>query len=168
MDNGVMGKTLDALGNVTKLAANLTEKKETCLPRSSDDSNNTSIGGQNIQIALGEKDSKPPVEEHIHMFPESRALTSEECELALKNSQMHYELEKSKQDYEQKVKNREWEYRMEQERKNDRKRRVVGWIAGAVSAIIGINAGVSIYRDYKLSKNTTMAQKPIKAEGNVQ
>jgi hypothetical protein len=60
----------------------------------SDNSNRASTGSQNIQISMdaGKKKEPKPVEKHVHVYPENRSLTSEECELDLKKAQMEYDL----------------------------------------------------------------------------
>ena len=179
MDNKMMEKTMDTLGNVTKIAANLSEANKEKhidkqpLNRTSDDSNNASTGSQNIQIHMdtGKKKEPKPIEKHIHEFPETRPLTEQECELALKRAQMEYELKKSEQVHFQNMDKREWEHRLEVEKKNEKKgkiRRVVFGLLGAVG--IG-SVAYSFWADYRDHKNAAMAPKlpdgTVKAEGSV-
>lgn len=171
MENKTLEKTLDTLGNVTKIAANLSETKKdppkTIPVGDSDNSNKATTGSQNIQLHVdtGKKKEPKPVEKHIHEFPENRPLTEQECELALKKAQMEYELKKDAQNQVNKAMDREWELLRERERKNERKakiRRIVGGIL--IAAGIG-GLGYSIYADYRDNKNATVAPKAL-PEGN--
>ena len=167
-------KVLDVANSGMKLAANLSEgKKEKTPTPPNDNSNSATSGNQNVQIHMdtGKKNTKP-VEKHIHEFPESRSLTTEECELALKKAQMEYELEKSKQDHIVEVDNRTWEHQLEVERRNERKSTFRGIIA-CIFGAGGIGAvGYSIWRDLRSDKaartnNAIPAQTTAKAEGEV-
>jgi len=177
MDNKIIEKTLDVVGNAAKLGANLTEQKKEkpnpkSVPQTDDNSNKAS---QNIQIALdtGKKKEPKPVEKHIHTFPENRPLTSEECELDLKKAQMEYELKKSEQTYAMKVNEREWQYKMEQEKKNEKKGKIRRIIGGILVAIGISTVGYSIYADYRDHRNQQVAPpalpapEPVKADGEV-
>lgn len=167
------GTMLDTVNNVTKLAANLSEKKEpTHITHSTDDSNRASAGNQTVQIALdgGKKKEPKPVEKHIHTFPEGRALTTEECDLAWKKAQLEADIQRQQMAYVQRCDDREWEHRMQLEKKEQRKRRVAGVIAG-VCAALGIGcAGYGIYADYRDRKNAAAnptAAEPVKVEATV-
>ena len=130
MENKTLEKTLDMAGSVAKIAANLSEVKKDPAPRpftQTDDNSNraNNTGSQNVVVAVDRKKKEPkPVEKHIHEFPEARALTEQECELALKKAQMEYELEKSKQSHIVKMDERNWQHQMELESKNEKKRRI--------------------------------------------
>ena len=170
--------TMNVLENVTKIAANLSEaKKETSKPqtRNSDDSNNASTGSQNIQIHMdaGKKKEQKPVEKHIHEFPENRALTEQECELALKKAQMEYELKKSEQEYSIKVDQRNWAHKLEVEKKNEKRNRIRNIVAGIIGAISvgGICYGIfADYRDHKRCSATPRLPEPepVKTDGTVE
>lgn len=183
MENNTLNKTLDTIGNVTKLAANLSEPKKDIpkpvrpipLHQTDDNSNKASTGSQNIQIHMdtGKKKEPKPVEKHIHEFPENRPLTDQECELALKKAQMDYELRKSEQTYCMKAEDRQWQHRMEVEKKSERRRKIRNGILG-VFAALGVGAvGYSFYADYRDGKNRPVVQKAIpeatavKADGEV-
>lgn len=181
MENNMLEKTMDTLGNVTKIAANLSEAKKTTekavpvRPLNSDDSNNAQTGNQsvNIKVESGHKAKEPkPVEKHIHEFPENRPLTSEECELALKKAQMDYELKKSEQVHYEKVDDREWLHRLEVEKKNERKGKIRRVVAGILCALGAGAVGYSVYADYRNGKFKTTAPKlpteaTVKADGDV-
>lgn len=180
MENNMLEKTMDTLGNVTKIAANLSEaKKEKPAtpprPMNSDDSNNAQTGNQsvNIKVESGRKQKEPkPVEKHIHEFPENRPLTSEECELALKKAQMDYELKKSEQVHFEKMDDREWQHRLEVEKKNERKGKIRRVVAGILCALGAGAVGYSVYADYRNGKFKATGPKlpadaTVKAEGEV-
>ena len=161
-------KTIELANNVTKLAANLSEKPE---PKkdiySNDTQSKASTGSQNIQIHMGDdKEKKPPIEKHIHTFPNGRALTSEECALDLKKAQMEYDLRKTEQNYAMKINEREYQHRLEQEKKAE-KRAKFGRIVGGILAACGL-AGISycIYSDYRDSKNQPVNQNTVQEDSN--
>ena len=170
MENKTLEKVLDVAGSATKLAANLSEaKKETTttkppvLSGDSDNSNNASTGSQNIQIALdtGKKKEPKPVEKHVHVYPENRSLTTEECELDLKKAQMEYDLKIKQQTYFEKVTDRDWHYKLEQEKKNEQKGKIRRIIGGILVAIGVGSVGYSIYADYRDHRNQPVAQKAL-------
>jgi len=179
MENKTLEKTLDMAGSAMKLAANLSEKKETPKPtplhQTDDNSNKATTGTQsvNVMVDSGKKREPKPVEKHIHEFPEARALTSEECELALKKAQMEYELKKSSQQHDIQMDKVKWQHQLEQEKKNERKTKIRR-ILGGILVACGIGTvGYSIYTDYRNSKNIPADQKalpgnaPVKADGEV-
>ena len=171
MENKTLEKTMDLAGSAMKIAANLTEKKEKPapkpnverLPQLDDNSNKAQTGSQSVIVAVdkGKKKEPKPVEQHIHEFPENRALTTEECELALKKAQMQYELEKSRQEHLIKCDNLNWQHQIEMEKKNERKgkiRRIIGGIL--VAAGVG-TVGYSIYTDYRNRQNMPPVANPV-------
>lgn len=177
MENKTLEKTLDTLGNVTKIAANLSEaKKDIPINKTDDNSNNASTGTQsvNVMVDRGKKKEPKPVEKHIHTFPENRPLTSEECELDLKKAQMEYELKKSEQVYCQKVEERTWQHILEKEKKNERRSKIRRIIGGILIAVGAGSVGYSIYSDYRDRKNAAMVQKAlpenstVKSDGTVE
>lgn len=177
MENKTLEKTLDTLGNVTKIAANLSEaKKDIPINKTDDNSNNASTGTQsvNVMVDSGKKKEPKPVEKHIHTFPENRPLTSEECELDLKKAQMEYELKKSEQVYCQKVEERTWQHILEKEKKNERRSKIRRIIGGILIAVGAGSVGYSIYSDYRDHKNAAMVQKAlpenstVKSDGTVE
>lgn len=182
MENKTLEKVLDVAGSATKLAANLSEaKKETTttkppvLSGDSDNSNKATTGSQNIQISMdtGKKKEPKPVEKHVHVYPENRSLTTEECELDLKKAQMDYDLKMKQEAYFQKCCDRDWQYRLEQEKKNERKGKIRRIIGGILVAIGVGTVSYSIYSDYRSYKNHPADQKalptpePVKADGEV-
>ena len=179
MENKTVEKTMDMMGNVVKIAANLSEaKKETPKPaplhQTDDNSNKATTGSQNVVVSLdnGKKREPKPVEKHIHTYPENRPLTSEECELDLKKATMEYNLKLMEQQYVIEMNKRNWQHQMEQEKKNERKGKVRRIIGGILVAIGVGYAGYSVYSDYRNSKANTTAPalpspEPVKADGEV-
>ena len=172
MEKNAIEKTMDIAGSAMKIAANLTEaKKETPKPtpfhQTDDNSNKASTGSQTVVVSMDGKKKEPkPVEKHIHEFPEQRALTSEECDLALKKAQMDYELKKSEQEHNQKWDERAWQHKIEQEKKNEKKGKVRRIIGGFLVAIGAGAIGYSIYADYRDHKNLPApAPAPVATEG---
>lgn len=178
MENTTLEKTLDMANSVAKVAANLSEprkdKKPDTYNHKDDNSNKAQTGSQSVIVAVDKKKEPKPVEKHIHEFPETRALTSEECELALKKAQMEYELKRREQDILTKEADREWQHKLEVEKKNERKgliRRIVACVLGA-AAVGGV--GYSIYTDYRDHKaGATVpalppaSTEPVKTESTV-
>ena len=179
MENKTVEKTMDMMGNVVKIAANLSEaKKETPKPaplhQTDDNSNKATTGSQNVVVSLdnGKKREPKPVEKHIHTYPENRPLTSEECELDLKKATMEYNLKLMEQQYVIERDKRNWQHQMEQEKKNERKGKIRRIIGGILVAIGVGYAGYSVYSDYRNSKANTPAPalpspEPVKTEGTV-
>lgn len=183
MENNTLEKALDMAGSMTKLAANLTEKRDNppkkVVPVSSDDSNKATTGSQSVVISVdgngGKRKEPKPIEKHIHEFPEHRALTPEECELALKKAQMEYAAREREQAYLEKVKDREWQHHLEVEKVNEKKgkiRRILACLCGAGG--IGL-VGYSLWSDYRHSRAAAVAGKAlpeavptVKGEGSVQ
>ena len=186
MENKTLEKTMDLAGSAMKLAANLSEKKDKptpkAIPVADDNSNKAATGSQTVVVSMdGKKKDPKPVEKHIHEFPENRALTSEECELALKKAQMEYELKKSEQEYAIKINEREWKHKMELEEKNERKGKIRRVIGGVLIALGIGGIGYSCYADYRDHKlvagavpvipkalPSTMPVTSVKAEGSVE
>lgn len=138
---------VEGLNNVTKLAANMTapKKEETKMDSKS------SCGGNNINIKLGDDEKKEPqkiVEEHIHEFPENRAMTDAECNLALKRADMEYRLKEER--LRQDIINEEREYKMKQDKaERAAKRGKIRDIIGGICAVLGIGAvGYGVYKYY--------------------
>ena len=170
--NNTLEKTMDIAGSAIKLAANLSEaKKEPPKPQpfhqTDDNSNKASTGSQTVVVSMdGKKKEQKPVEKHVHEFPEQRALTIEECDLALKKAQMDYELKKSEQVFSQKFMERDWQHQMEQEKKNEKKGKIRRIIGGILVALGAGAVGYSIYADYRDNKNkpAPVETKPVTTE----
>lgn len=173
MNENMLEKTVETLGNVTKIAANLSEpKKEAPKKQQSDDSNNACTGNQSVNISVAPKEKKPPkpVERHIHEFPENRELNERECELALQKARMDFELKKQEQDHINRMDERSWQHQMELEKKQEKKARKTS-IIGSILVALGIGAlGYCAYKDSKggCSQAKGSSQEPVKAEGTVQ
>lgn len=177
MENKTLEKTLDVAGSVAKIAANLSDaKKDTRqqpFSQTDDNSNKASTGSQTVVVSMDGKKKEPkPIEKHIHEFPEARALTEQECDLALKKATMDYNLKKSEQDYIQYMEDKKWRYQLEQNKKNEKKRRIRNIITGILGALCIGGVGYSIYVDYRDHKNDGETPKlptaePIKANGKV-
>ena len=165
MNSDMMEKTLDTLSNASKIAANLTEKKEP--PKVNmdqrDDSNNASTGSQSVNIVVdhGKKKEPKPVEKHIHEFPDNRPMTDAECELALKRAQMDYELRKSQQEHEHKMDNQNWQHKLEQEKKFEKRRKITNVVFGVVATAIFGAIGWGFWRDYQDQKAADAAAKAL-------
>ena len=160
----MLKKTMDIAGDVVKIAANASEKQAGGpTDNSTRNDQKTTTGSQNIQIQLDtQKKREPrPIEKHIHEFPDNRAMTEAECDLALKKAQMEYELMKSEQLHSQVCQNREWEHKLEVEKKNEKKRKVRSIIAGVLAAIGAGYTGYTIWSDYKRNKNATVTPTPV-------
>lgn len=176
MDNKIMEKTIETIGNVTKVAANLSDASKKEPERKSDNKSNASGGSNNIQLHVdtGNKKEPRPIEKHIHEFPESRPLTNEECELALKKAQMDFNLRKCEQDYFQYQDKREYEHQRELERKREKRSK----IKFAIASIFCVGAagyfGYSAYSEYKRNKFAPAPKlpeaspAPVNTEGTVE
>ena len=172
MDNKTIEKTLDMAGNISRIAANLSEpKKENPKPynQSDDNSNNASTGTQSVNIALdtGKKREPKPVEKHIHTFPENRSLTSEECELDLKKAQMQYELQKTQQAHQIECDKLNWKHQIEQERKAEKHAKICRIFGGILVAAGLTGLGYSIYADYRDHKSGAAAQTALPKADNI-
>ena len=155
-----LDKILDTMSSVTKLAANVTEKKSVPalkpLNHTSDDSNKATTGSQSVNLVVdtGKKKEPKPVEKHIHEFPDNRALTEQECELALKKAQMEYDIKREEQLWTMKVEDRNWQHKIEQEKKYEKSKKRAGILA-AIFAALGVGCiGYGVYRDFKHGQNS--------------
>ena len=177
MENKTLEKTLDTLGNMTKLAANLSDVKPRPVVQKTvpdDNSNNASTGNQSVNVVLdtGKKKDPKPIEKHVHTYPENRPLTSEECQLDLQKAQMDYELQKSQMIFQQKAADREWQHKMELEKKAEKKGKIRNIIIGCF-AVLGIGGlGYSMWYDYKHGNNQQAPKAlpetfTVKTEGEV-
>lgn len=193
--NNNMQKITETLGDAMKLAANLSEATKNTKPVVPDNSNNSNPN-QTVQIQIAdpgkhEKEKEPPKVihqkpvTHIHKdFPDSRALTDKECELALQKAKMANELEQQRMQYRQyqdELDRRERKEREEYERKqaeerrirNEKKARIRG-IIGACLAALGVGVvGYSVYTDNRDRRRMACAggpngQSTIKVEGTVE
>ena len=167
MENNTIEKIIDVTGNMAKAAANLSEIKKEPKPRpisqTDDNSNKASTGSQNVQIHMdsGKRKDPKPVEKHVHVFPENRALTTEECELDLKKAEMEYNLKTKEEEYFQKCCDRDWQHRLEVEKKDEKKGKIRRVIGGILVAIGAGCIGYGIYADYRDNKNKSMAPKAL-------
>ena len=153
METKTLEKTLDVAGSVAKIAANLSEPKKEVASLGPKDFNNPQTGSQTVVLSMDGNKTEEAVEKHIHEFPEGRALTIEECDLALKKASMDYELKRREQDFAMQIDNRNWTHKIEREKKNDRRdkfRRIIGGILVAIGAG---GLGYAIYTDYRDNKN---------------
>lgn len=193
-------KFSETLGDAMRLSANLSElvkgrNDDILRPRNSDDSNTAASNpNQQVQIHIGDPENKKkeePVvihekpETHIHKeFPDERALSDKECELALAKAKMEQEYKIREMEYNQYKYDQERQDRLAREaqkRKDDEEKRIknekkakVRRIIGAVVAIFGAGyLGYSVYRDHRnngtVQMDTTQtAPNPISAEGTVE
>lgn len=186
-----MNKVMDTLSDATKLAANLSEKKDS--QRISDDSNSAVQNpNQQVQIHIGDQEGKKkeePViihekpETHIHKeFPDERALTPDECSLSLQKAKMEHEFKLREMEYrrqKEEIERRDRLAKEEQDRKDREERRIRNEkrnkIRGAVAAVLGVLAaaglGYALYSDSHMPRQYRLdsTENPtIPAEGTVQ
>lgn len=168
-----LSKMMDTFGDTMKVAANLTDVVKKDTPKTSDENNskasNTSNPNQTVQIQIadeGRKKDEPVVihekpETHIHKdFPDNRALTDKECELALQKAKMENELKTRQMElnsYREEIERKDRLAREAQERKDAEERRIrnekkgkVHMIFGGIVAALGAGLiGYSIWSDSK-------------------
>lgn len=197
----------EALGNALKLAANLSDvvkMKPNVEPDNSNNANTQQNPNQTVQIKIGDSEKPKTVgnrcyipakvvrkqpETHIHKdFPDNRALTEAECNLALEKAKMENALKIQQMEYrkfmdeicrkdrlakeEQERKDRE-----ERRKKNEKKAKVKA-IIGGIFAVLGAGAlGYAIWSDSKKGSCncgtpkltiTATPMNPIHAEGDVE
>lgn len=190
-----VNKITNTLSDAVKLAANLSEnaKEKKDMQHISDDSNNNqSNPNQQVQIHIGEQDSKKkeePVvihekpETHIHKeFPDDRALSDKECDLALakakmendyKNKELEYKQYRAEQERRDRIAREELERKDREERriKEEKKAKIRG-IIGAVLGVLGAaGLGYCIYSDARSNKSGTIMPATniaINSEGTVE
>lgn len=190
MENINVNGVVDTLGDALKLAANLSEKKDF---KPNDSSNNTySTPNQTVQIQLASdsnKDKEPPKPSKPAKpvvivkkdFPDNRALTPEECSLALEREKMansfkiqEFEYRKLMDDINRRDRIAREEREREEREKREKKaekwakvRTIIGCIVGLAGATC---VGYSIYKDAKTINapgTTGSYTKPVSAEGSV-
>lgn len=94
---GSFGSGMETVANLTKIAANLTEKtnrKQTPPPekRTPQPATNQTVEVKISEPNASKQDAPKKTETHIHKeFPEGRALTSEECAVRMKMTEMEME-----------------------------------------------------------------------------
>ena len=174
--NGVV----DTLGDALKLAANLSEAKKDTDNSSGSQSN----PNQTVQIQMApakEEENKPKVIRekpvtHIHKeFPDNRALTDAECNLALEKAKMENVMKRREMEYRQytdDITRRDRLAKEEQERKDREERRIRNEkrskrraiVAGIFGAVIAGLTGYSMYKDYKTMNGSCNF---VKGEGDV-
>lgn len=175
MESKKLDKVVDIMNSGMKLAANISEPKNEKISKNynktDDSSNKATTGNQSVSVMLnsGRRKDPKPVEKHIHKFPESRPLTDQECNIAMKEIQMEYEFKKNEQAYNQKVCDREWQYRMENEKKNERKRKIRNIFLGILAAAGVGTVGYSLFADYRSQKDkgTVQTYLPKTTESNI-
>ena len=197
MANMDMSKFSDTLGDAMKLAANLSEatKKENKMDHITDNSTTQTQTNPNqtVQIQIADpnqpKPEKKPViirekpETHIHKeFPDDRALTDKECELALAKAKMNHELEIMRMDkkaYADELNRRdrlerearELKEREERRKKQEKRQKIGAIIAGIFGVAAAAAVGYGIYSDNRNQRagmaNATTTP-PIPGEGNVE
>lgn len=189
-----MNKITETLGDAVKLAANLSDVSKK-MPHNSDDSNTnstTSNPNQTVQIQIAdptkEEQKKPVVirekpQTHIHKeFPDNRALTDAECNLALKKAQMDNDLKikvieyrtyREEQDRADRLRKEDIERKEREERRiREEKKAKVRTIIGTVLAALGIGVvGYSIYADHKNGSagkaSIHITTTPVQGEGTI-
>ena len=169
MDSNSIMKTLDLVNNVSKLAANVTEKKaekptEKTVYREGAKTQTNQPHNQTVEIKVGDPDAKPVEEKHethVHQtFPENRELSERECEIEkLRLTQEHEremarirfeiesaEYERKRREYEDERREKERAERREEDKKWSKRALIAACIFGGVC--IG-GAGYEAWRDYK-------------------
>lgn len=179
--NGVV----DTLGDALKLAANLSESAKDYKPNDNSNSAQTNPN-QTVQIQMTpapakEEEKKPMVIRekpvtHIHKeFPDNRALTDAECNLALEKAKMENDIKRREMEYRQmmdEITRRDRLAKEEQERKDREERRIRNEkrskrraiVAGIFGAVIAGLTGYSMYKDYKAMNGSCNF---VKGEGDV-
>ena len=181
MENNNMQKITETLGDAVKLAANLSEvtKKE---PKIQHDDSNTNLSNPNqtVQIQISDPgkntiQQKPShiyhkPETHIHKeFPDNRALTDKECDLALEKAKMENDLKIKQMEYdamcaEQNRRDRlarEAQDRKEREEKrikNEKRQKIRAIIGGIVGVVTAALIGYGIYSDNRNQRNLVQNQ----------
>lgn len=190
-----VNKITNTLSDAVKLAANLSEnaKEKKDMQHISDDSNNNqSNPNQQVQIHIGEQDSKKkeePVvihekpETHIHKeFPDDRALSDKECDLALakakmendyKNKELEYRQYRAEQERRDRIAKEELERKDREERRiREEKKAKIRGIIGAVLGVLGAaGLGYCIYSDARANKSNMIMPSTniaINSEGTVE
>ena len=190
-----VNKITNTLSDAVKLAANLSEnvKEKKDMQHISDDSNNNqSNPNQQVQIHIGEQDSKKkeePVvihekpETHIHKeFPDDRALSDKECDLALakakmendyKNKELEYRQYRAEQERRDRIAKEELERKDREERRiREEKKAKIRGIIGAVLGVLGAaGLGYCIYSDARSNKSGAIMPATniaINSEGTVE
>ncbi len=166
----------ETLGDAVKLAANLTEsaKNVTKLPPSDNSNNTQSNPNQTVQIQIADPSKKEEPkhtvvykkpETHIHKdFPDNRALTDAECQLALKKAEMEWDLKMKQQEYDRERQDAERRDRLareaqdrkiaEEKRIKEEKKAKIRGIVGGIFAALGVGlVGYSMYADHMDRKN---------------
>ena len=195
MDASTLIKGLEAVNNMSKLAANLTTKeKETPIEKRSfkegDKTNQPHT--QTVEVKVGEQGNQKPYivhekkETHIHKpFPDSRELSEKECEVETLRLKLDAEAKMAELDFrrwqaeEDRKERREREENAKKERDRKRaedkkfmRRMLIGTgIAGAIG--LGL-VGYSMYADSRRSSSRRLAVPApqttltIEAEGSVE
>lgn len=190
MENINVNGVVDTLGDALKLAANLSEKKDF---KPNDSSNNTyATPNQTVQIQLASdsnKEKEPPKPHKPQKpvvivkkdFPDTRALTPEECSLALEREKMannfkiqEFEYRKLMDDIARRDRLAREEREREEREKREKKAEKMAKVRAVIGCILGLTGaacvGYSIYKDNR-SMNATGATgsftKPVSAEGSV-
>lgn len=193
-----VNKALEAIANVSKTTANLTEgdkkqKKEKQSYSNRGGDTNNQQHQQMVEVHVGEAKEQPkPVvihekpETHIHKhFPDNRALTKDECDLEELRIKYQFEEEERKRAFqreqeqieraerkERETYERQERIKREEERRKARKIRNV--VAGAIGAALLGYIGYSFYSDsrsgahHRLNLGAGEPVTSIPAEGNVE
>ena len=158
INTNMISDGLKTMANVTDL---LTKKKE-----EGGDISNSQPHQQQVQVVVGDqekKDPKPMIlrekhETHIHKeFPDNRAMTDAECELALKKAQMEHELKLKEMEYQREKDERDRRDRIEREERERQQQKenekfagkVLKWGLGVIAAL---GLGYGGYRGYRAWK----------------
>ena len=191
MDPNVLNNGLEALSNMSKIAANLSNRPAGDRKTYREGDSTNQPHNQTVEVKVGSEESRKPVvvhekkETHIHKpFPDSRNLTTEECEVEKMRIQLEFDDKQAEREFRMKQEEearkerrereeyarRERERKREEDKKFGRRLGIGAAIAGA--AFLGLTA-YGIYSDSRRTGSTRLAlPKPevnltIGAEGTV-
>ena len=167
MDTNFLNNGMETLNNISKLAANVSAKKE----QKADENMTNQPHSQTVEVKVGDTDGRKPVvlkektETHIHkVFPDNRELNEKECEIEKIRLANEHELQmreldyriRTEEEYRKERREREEYARRERERRQASERRfwrVVGIGAGC-AAVAGLGyAAYTLYTDSRRSRN---------------
>ena len=193
VDATVLMKGLETMSNVSKIAANLSDKPRGDKKTYNEGDSTNQPHNQTVEVKVGDQGERKPVvvhekkETHIHKpFPDSRSLTTEECEVEklriekealAKQAELDYR--KWHAEFEQaERKEREAYARKERERKHEEdkkffRRFLIG--AGIIGAASVVYIGYDIYTSSRNSSSRRLGipapqsslSASIEAEGTV-
>lgn len=167
MDANTIGKGLELVNNMSKLAANLSSDRKPQEKKPFKEDFNQPHN-QTVEVKVGSEQQQKPVivhekkETHIHKpFPEGRSLTTEECEVEKMRIQTEVEDKKAEREYRmwleeqnrKERKEREEYVRRERERRRQEDKKFVKRLGIAAGICTAIGVGLYAYNCYTGSRN---------------